>query len=327
MRHLIIAEHGRFVGLQSERAIVKDASGVVQEAPLRTLRTIKIAKNGVSLSSDLILACAERGIKIFFTNFKGESTCFLSGTSQHAVAKVRRHQFERFQSDFAPQLAKTTLFAKIRNQRAVLSYFRKYQRKTNPESAKQLDYHIGALSEYAEQVNQVTLGSHWRENIMGIEGIAASTYFSAWPLLGMPMHFQRVTRGATDAVNVALNYGYAILQSHLWTAVTNAGLEPYVGFLHTDRPGKPSLVLDLMEEYRPWVVDRTVIKLMSRREIEFDFEIRKSLIREIERTLASKVPFKGKRLRLETIIQRRVYLLSGAIVTGSSRYSPMLFKW
>src|SRR5205823_7661479 len=69
--------------------------------------------------------------------------------------------------------------------------------------------------------------------------------------------------GATDAVNSLLNYGYGILYAQVWGAVINAGLEPFAGFLHVDRPGKPSLVLDLVEEFRQPVVDRTVIAFIN----------------------------------------------------------------
>jgi CRISPR-associated endonuclease Cas1 len=74
----------------------------------------------------------------------------------------------------------------------------------------------------------------------------------------------RSHQGATDAVNAALNYGYGILTSHVWGAVMNAGLEPFAGFLHVERSGKPSLVLDLMEEFRQPVVDRPILSWLNK---------------------------------------------------------------
>jgi hypothetical protein len=74
----------------------------------------------------------------------------------------------------------------------------------------------------------------------------------------------RSHQGATDAVNAALNYGYGILTAHVWGAVMNAGLEPFAGFLHVDRSGKPSLVLDLMEEFRQPVVDRPILSWLNK---------------------------------------------------------------
>ena len=74
----------------------------------------------------------------------------------------------------------------------------------------------------------------------------------------------REHRGAPDAVNSALNYGYGILYTQVWGAIMNAGLEPFAGFLHVDRPGKPSLVLDLIEEFRQPIVDRAVIAALTK---------------------------------------------------------------
>lgn len=327
MRHLIVAEFGTFVGLKSERVVVKTDGDLVREAPLRDLRTIKIVKPGVVISSDLVLECAVRGIKIYFTNFKGEAVSFVSGTAQHAVAKVRREQFLKFDSEIAREIAKTTVNAKVRNQRAVLLYFNKYIQKVDPSASNAITLAAQAMADYSQQVDQVDLGAeNWRSTLMGLEGSAAAKYFATWPALGMSLA-KRVGRGAKDPINAALNYGYAILQSHIWTAVVNAGLEPYVGFLHVDRPGKPSLVLDLMEEYRPWVVDRVVVKIMASREIsEFDQTLRRRLIDEIERALSSRVVFSGKRVRLETVVQRRAYRLAGAFVANAN-YPPFLAKW
>src|SRR5438477_161295 len=92
---------------------------------------------------------------------------------------------------------------------------------------------------------------------------------------GIPIHFLsssgtalagpgRETRGAVDPLNSALNYGYGVLYAQVEQALILAGLDPYAGFLHADRPGKPSLVLDLIEEVRQTVVDRTVIGLVNR---------------------------------------------------------------
>ena len=81
----------------------------------------------------------------------------------------------------------------------------------------------------------------------------------------LPSSFQkREGRGSLEVTNAALNYGYSILEKFCWSALENAGLELYAGLLHVDRPGKPSLVLDFMEEYRAWVVDRNIIKLRAR---------------------------------------------------------------
>ena len=118
------------------------------------------------------------------------------------------------------------------------------------------------------------------------------------------------------------------MASFLLSAVDNAGFEMYAGFFHVDRPGKPSLVLDLMEEYRAWVVDRVVIKLRSRLESakEFDSSIKKAISDEIYKTMATRYSYNKKKVKLENIIQRQVYRLSG-VISEKGNYKGYSFKW
>ena len=105
-------------------------------------------------------------------------------------------------------------------------------------------------------------------------------------------------------------------------------LELYSGFLHTDRPGKPSLVLDFMEEYRAWVVDRVVIKLRQQiaKAKRFDQSLKSELSRMIADCMSSEILYRGKRLRLENVMQRQAYRLAGAVV-DNKKYKGIRFKW
>lgn len=135
-----------------------------------------------------------------------------------------------------------------------------------------------------------------------------------------------------DKVNSLLNYGYGILYSTVWGAVLNAGLEPFAGFLHTDRPGKPSLVLDLVEEFRQPVVDRVVISHINLGEtIEvkgglLDSETRKIIGGKILERLDSTVIFKGKRYKLRSIIQLQARNLC-SFLRREKKYKTFSFKW
>ncbi|MDO8691572.1 MAG: CRISPR-associated endonuclease Cas1 [Dehalococcoidia bacterium] len=117
----------------------------------------------------------------------------------------------------------------------------------------------------------------------------------------------RVTRGATDLVNSCLNYGYGILYSHVQRAVLLAGLDPYAGFVHVDRAGKPSLVLDLTEEFRQMVVDRTIFGLLNRgvkveaEEGRLVESSRRLLAEQVYARLDGEEPYEGKKHKLRTI--------------------------
>jgi len=325
-------DFGSFVGVHSERAVVRQDAKSILEVPLSRLKSISIAKNGVSLSSDLILACSIRGIHIYFLDFKGQAVASVSGLHAHGAVAIRKAQIHFCEAVASRELAKKLVTGKLKNQRAVLKYFGKYHRK-NPESENALLAGVERLEASLEKLNQQ--GEEYTrdyQSIMGIEGSAAAGYWQALRdarLLDESFD-TRTGRGATDPTNQLLNYGYSILLSHVWRAVVNAGLEPYLGVLHRERSGKPSLVLDLMEEYRPYVVDRSVIALRQKtgqqKNSELNSQIRKKLVQDIHDTLERKFPYLGKKVRLETLMQRQVYRLAGCFA-GSQKYKPYIFPW
>ena len=165
---------------------------------------------------------------------------------------------------------------------------------------------------------------------MGIEGAAARNYWQTLSTTGLlPSTFcGRQGRGATELTNQLLNYGYTLLTSHVWSALANAGFELYAGILHSERAGRPSLVLDMMEEYRAWVVDRNVIKMGGAIENASrpTPKLKKMLTVGIQETMAKRYPYRNKKARLETIMQRQAYRLAATVVDGKP-YHPYRFRW
>ena len=142
----------------------------------------------------------------------------------------------------------------------------------------------------------------------------------------------REHRGATDSVKAMLNYGYGILYGNVWGAVLNAGLEPFAGFLHVDRSGKPSLVLDLVEGFRQPVVDRAVlsaVNLGAHIRIENGLLDKDSRARVAERVLERLVAHErycGKEYQVRSIIQMQARKLA-SFFRGGPAYRPFRFKW
>ena len=326
MRHLTVSDFGHYVGTTGTRLQVSHEGRVVKEYPLSRLRTITIAKKGVSFSSNMLLSCAERGIRLFILDWRGVSVASLSGEYQHAVVKVRQSQFQYLASGRAPYLAAEVVYGKVRNQRAVLNYFNKSLKNINLADT------AGQLKIFSDRVRSINFESNsdWRNQLLGTEGAAANAYWKAlrYSLLESSGFSVRKGRGAEDATNQALNYGYALLTSYVWNALANAGLEVYAGVLHTERPGKPSLVLDIMEEYRPWVVDRTVIKLRDRLSVDsvINSGLKQLISEGIHKTFATRYPCRGRKMRLESILQRQCYRLAGEFV-GQKKYRAYRFKW
>ena len=338
MKHIYIVEYGTFLSLKSERLVIQNKSETELnkniEYPLVRIKTISINKTGVSLSSSLISECASRGIKIFIVGYNNKSIAVLIGVQQNAVAQVRRKQFLFLDSSLSIELAKVLIFSKIRNQRATLLYFGKYLGKISPEVKNEIiNKTCEKLENSAKQLFEITTEGEDKnlyQSILGIEGYAANLY---WDCLRnselFPKSFKsREKRGTLEIINSSLNFGYTILLNIIWHCVINAGLEAYYGCLHKVRPGKPSLVLDLMEEYRAWVVDRVIIKYSYTIEKEkvLNSKVRKIIISEINKTLTKKYFYKKKKVNLETIIQRQIYNLVGCFMEDK-KYTPFLFRW
>ncbi len=319
MKHLVISDYGTFLGVKSGMLLVRGKDKSQREYPLNRLTSLSIAKRGVSISSDLVEILSERGIKLFFLGFKGTAHATLIGNVRHGVVSSRLNQFRFCEGETLP-LSRKIISAKIKNQRGVLAYFARYHKQLEQSDA------IAALKENAK----AALHAPDLNALMGHEGAAAKCYFQALKEaeLFSSSFERREGRGSREIINSMLNFGYAILSSYILAAVENAGLEPYLGVIHVMRPGKPSLVLDIMEEYRAWVVDRAVIKLRSQSQSEqyMSQELKRAFIREIQKTCSKKYLYQKKKVRLEHIMQRQVYRLSSHFC-GEKKYRPYLFKW
>jgi CRISPR-associated protein Cas1 len=154
-----------------------------------------------------------------------------------------------------------------------------------------------------------------------------------WPrLLGRTEFLGREHRGATDFVNAMLNYGYGILNSAVGGALLNTGLEPFAGFLHSDRSGKPSLVLDLVEEFRQPVVDRAVLSAVNlgmpvRMDGGLlDRESRELIGARVLERLSCPEPYRSKHYQVRSIIQMQVRRLA-SFLRGGKPYKAFSFKW
>ena len=336
VKHLSITGYGTALQLKGERLQIVNSSEEQKEKkeyPLNRLSTINIAKRGVSISSNLLSECAFRGIRVFISGQPASSSICISGTHQHAVVSLRQSQFSFLESNQSYFLARNIIYGKIRNQRAVLLYFSKYLSKIQSK-------HVNLLLEVAEKLQSIAKSIpqeipnetpfFWKSTLMGYEGKAASLY---WQVLKATQLLHnsfsgRKGRGATDVSNQALNLGYAILSNYIWNATINAGMEVYAGCLHANRPGKPALILDLMEEYRPWVVDRLILTLRSSIEQSknLDGYLKNKIISGVHRSFSNRYPYQKKKLKLETILQRQIYRLAGCFVDNKN-YKPYLFKW
>jgi CRISPR-associated protein Cas1 len=234
------------------------------------------------------------------------------------------------------EFSRIVVAGKIKNQEKLLRYFNKHIKKTSPSRSEKIEEIAASLKNLVRQVKQVSGNSidECRQTLMGLEGTAGRLYWEGVKtIISHRVEFLgREHRGAPDLVNSMLNYGYGILYSHVWGALMNAGLEPFAGFLHVDRPGKPSLVLDLVEEFRQPVVDRVVISHINLGETYkineglLEAETRKKLAQNILDRLESTETFNGKKYQIRSIIQMQARNLASFLREGKP-YKSFSFKW
>ena len=268
MQSLIVDDFGAYLGKRSERVSVRyrDKEREKEEHALMDLDQIIIASRGVSMSSDLIEACTERGIEISFLSFNGKPYAKLNSPSLTATVISRREQLASYHDERGVEIAKRFATGKLQNQINLVRYFGKYRKKRAPkkyaETGRAAHEDRGLIDELQGVEMQGTDAppiDGARGALLNLEGRAGALYWECVQrLLPTGRFTNREHQGAVDDVNALLNYGYGILYSQVWSALSLAGLEPFAGFLHVDRPGKPSLVLDFIEEFRQPVVDRVV---------------------------------------------------------------------
>jgi len=333
---VILSGFGIFLGKKSERMQVKTGKKAVYEFPLFRISEVIVASKGVSLSSDLLKEFCERGIRLTFVESSGRPYAMLSSPILTATVESRRQQLMAYNDSRGLEFGRLVVRGKIRNQRHLLLYFGKYIKQSDPERYETISEIANKLRKLETSARAIEGKSveEKRNELMGLEGVAGRLYWQAVrSIIESRVEFMgRVHRGATDAVNSLLNYGYGILYAQVWGAVVNAGLEPFAGFLHVDRPGKPSLVLDLVEEFRQPVVDRTVIAFLNlgqqfgMSEGMLDHETRKELGQAVLDRLASYQYFRGQRYQVRSIIQMQARALV-SFLRGKSKYKPFAFRW
>ena len=241
------------------------------------------------------------------------------------IAQYERHLDDEFQLD----LARTIVKAKIRNGRKVIQRFL----NNHPEFdfAKELQL-IGDTLKKLD--NQRSVNS-----LMGSEGIAGAAYFQAFGKMFLKdFQFQtRTRRPPKDPVNALLSFGYTLLTNEILALITAHGLDPHIGFLHGIVYGRPSLALDIVEEFRHPVIDRFVLSLLNHKKLQHDdFEEkengvylntdgRKTFFKYYDELMQRAVRGENPRLDLRALLKRQVRAIA-ATIKSSAPYKPYQFR-
>ena len=255
--------------------LVADIEGAERaRVPLHMLGSV-VVFGGIFVSPPLMGALARGGITLVLLDRQGRFEARVEGPVSGNVL-LRRAQYRA--ADQPDDIVRGLVSAKIANQRAVLMRaLRDYGGEFLPERRAAIE---AATARMERILRRVAFGNETADALRGAEGEAANVYFSVFnDLIRSPdsdIQFRgRSRRPPLDPVNALLSFLYTLLTHDCRSAAEGVGLDPAVGFLHRERPGRPSLALDLMEELRPILADRLALSLLNRRQLRAgDFETR-----------------------------------------------------
>ncbi len=338
VQHLIVEEYGAFLGKHQGRLQITKDKEKLAEAPLLHLEQVLVIGQGISLSADAIRACCAVGIPIHFVDSLGRPYAALYSPGLTGTVLTRRAQLLAYADQRGVTLALAFADGKITNQANFLRYAARYREEATPEIGHQLRQEAQQVQKTLDDLRHLRGDTveEIRGQLLALEGRAAQRYWEALRTV-IPDSYAwpgRVTRGARDPINAALNYGYGILYGQVERALVLAGLDPYGGFIHADRPGKPSLVFDLIEEFRTVVVDRTVVGMATKgMKLEMDEEGR--LTKEARRSIAEKVlerleaaeRYERKRQPLRVILQSQARHIATFVRGDRATYEPFIARW
>jgi len=279
------------VSKDGDNLVVQKDAEEIGRFPVHLLSSI-VSFTYSGISTQAMILCSENSVPIFFLSPNGRFISSVIGPVEGNVM-LRRAQFRAADDErICVRMSRNMIGGKISNSvKAIEEHIR-----THPDADENGDM-SGICEELNASISSLTV-AEGLDTIRGIEGDAAKTYFRAMDNMILTNRKDFFLRGRSrrppaDKMNALLSFSYSILTNEMRSALMAVGLDPFVGFLHTDRPGKPSLALDMMEELRAPIADRFVLDIVNSGDIKpddfeetdedgivLDYHARKLFIRE-----------------------------------------------
>jgi CRISPR-associated protein Cas1 len=320
---LFVTTQGAYLAKEGETVVVKVEKKIRLRLPVHTIGGI-VCFGNVMMSPFLMGFCAERDVTISFLSEYGRFLAKVQGPVSGNVL-LRREQYRRADDPRgSAQIARSVLTGKLANSRAVL------QRALRDHSSR-LD--AARLTEASIKIKYAleNLQKNVSLNVLrGIEGEGAHTYFGVFDhlIISQKDDFifrNRNRRPPLDNVNCLLSFLYTLLMHDVRSALECVGLDPAVGFLHRDRPGRPGLALDMMEEFRPFLADRMALSLINLNQVRkkgfnemetgavlMDDETRKALLVAYQKRKQDEIfhPFLQEKITIGLLFHMQALLLA-----------------
>jgi len=333
---LLVSAFGAYVGVRQQQVYIMLDRKVVASEGIGLLKHVVIASPAISISSNLLYSCAQEGISVDFVDKQGRPFARLQ-TDDDPSADLQLAQLAAISDGRGGVIARAIVSGKATNQVNLLKYLLKSHRDPGQRSAilhiisliETVQREEAALARFDEDLDTL------RGKLFAVEGRCAALYWDAIRLvlsnvIEVP---SREGQGAGDLFNSLLNYGYGILYARVWQAVSAQRLNPHISYLHSDQPGKPTLVFDLVEEFRQDVVDRCVIAMLDRRTSlgqtngKLTEETRKKLATKVLSRLETPVPYHGAPTLLSDVVASQARLFRYVLLGASPAYHTYRLKW
>ncbi len=254
-----------YLSLDGENVVIKKDEQTSTRLPLHNLENI-VCFNYLGASPALMGACAERNVGLCFLTPNGKFQARVTGKVRgNVLLRKKQYQVSENESASAP-IAASFLLGKIANNRKVVERaLRDHALLVDGEKLTQVSAGLKGILTVIPTCSTLA-------ELMAFEGSAAKLYFGVFGQLVLQQRedfpfTERSRRPPLDRMNALLSFLYTLLANEVASALEAVGLDPYVGFLHQDRPGRPSLALDLMEELRPVFADRLALSLVNRKQV------------------------------------------------------------
>ncbi len=336
---LYVTTQGAYLSREGETVLIRVGDDVKLQLPIHTLDGI-ICFGQISCSPPLMGLCAERNVTVSFLNEQGRFLARVQGPVSGNVL-LRREQYRRADSETqAATIASWIVAAKLANARTVL--LRDARERPGSHGGAALNEAAKRMALLLENLRD----SAPLDSIRGWEGDGARAYFGVFDHLiisqkGEFYFHERSRRPPLDNMNALLSFIYTLLLHDVRSALEGVGLDPAVGFLHRDRPGRPGLALDMMEEFRPFLADRLALSLVNRQQVKgkgfaktetgavrMDDETRKEVLVAYQKRKQEEIqhPFLNERIAIGLLPHAQALLLARYLRGDIDAYPPYLWK-
>jgi CRISPR-associated endonuclease Cas1 len=324
---IILNKYGLYVSINRGKVFVKEYGKVIKKIPINWVSRIIVMTKGASLSTALIHECSKKKIDIDFIDKQSPYAQITYFSTINNILHLEQINIKN--ADKGLSIAKEIVKSKIKNQTNLLKYHARYREKNKIDEFNILNNIIINITKIYNRVDSATSNAM----LMGFEGSASASYWQGFAVLICKKDFKRETFNAPDAINQALNYGYAFIYHRVQSALLKRGVNIYHSFLHSTQANKPTLVYDMVEPFRQPVVDREIISILNlgTQIVSSKGHLNKESVRiiteNIQERLATPTKWRKGKYKIVNIIEESALELSHVIGGTKKRFKGYVAKY